>query len=52
MAIEKIVGRTLAGQPKKLPETTFGTARAITLALLVGFAALCVGLLLLVIAII
>ena len=52
MAIEKIVGRTIAGAPKKSPEAPFGVARAITLALLVGLAALSGGLLLLVIAII
>ena len=52
MMIEKTIGRTLAGQPKKSPETTFGTAEAFTLMLLVGFAALSGGLLLLMIAII
>ena len=52
MMIDKTIGRTLAGQPKKTPETTFGVAQVFTLALIVGFAALCGGLLLLMIAII
>ena len=49
--IEKTIGRTLAGAPKKSEETTFGPAEVFTLALIVGFAALG-GLLLLMIAII
>ena len=52
MAIEKVIGRTLAGQPKKTPETTFGVAQVFTLMLLGGFAALNVAVLLLMIAII
>jgi hypothetical protein len=52
MMIEKTIGQTLAGGPKKSQETTFEVAQAITLALLVGFAALSGGLLLLVIAIV
>ena len=52
MMIDKTIGRTLAGQPKKTPETTFGVAQVFTLMLLVGFAALGGGLLLLMIAII
>jgi hypothetical protein len=52
MAIEKVIGRTLAGQPKKTPETTFGAAQVFTLMLLVGFAALLGTLLLLTIAIV
>ena len=52
MMIDKTIGRTLTGQPKKSEETTFGAAQVFTLALIVGFAALCGGLLLLMIAII
>ncbi len=52
MAIDKTIGRTLAGQPKKTPETTFGVAQVFTLMLLVGFAALLGVVLLLTIAII
>jgi hypothetical protein len=52
MAIEKIIGRTLAGQRKKTPETTFGVAQVFTLLLLGVFAVLNVALLLLLIAII
>jgi hypothetical protein len=52
MAIEKVIGRTLAGQPKKTPETTFGVAQVFTLMLVVGFAALLGAVLLLTIAII
>jgi hypothetical protein len=52
MMIDKVVGRTLAGQPKKSQETTFGAAEGFTLALIVGFGAIGVALLLLVIAII
>jgi hypothetical protein len=51
MTIEKVIGRTLAGQPKKTPETTFGVAQVFTLMLLVGFVAFNGALLLLVIAI-
>jgi hypothetical protein len=51
MAIEKVIGRTLAGQPKKTPETTFGVAQVFTIMLLVGLAALLVAVLLLTIAI-
>jgi hypothetical protein len=50
--IEKTIGRTLAGAPKKSPETTFGVAQVLTLMLLVGFAAFCGAVLLLMIAII
>ena len=50
MTIEKVIGRTLAGQPKKTPETTFGVAQVFTLMLLVGFVALLGALLLLTIA--
>jgi hypothetical protein len=52
MAIEKVIGRTLAGQPKKSPETTFGAAQVFALMLLVGFVAFNGAVLLLVIAII
>jgi hypothetical protein len=52
MTIEKVIGRTLAGQPKKIPETTFGLAQVFTLMLLVGIAALLGAILLLTIAII
>jgi hypothetical protein len=52
MTIDKVIGRTLAGQPKKPPETTFGVAKVFTLILLVLFAALNGALLLLMIAII
>ena len=50
--IEKQIGRTLAGAPKKSQETTFGAAQVLTLALLVGFAAFCGAVTLLMIAII
>jgi hypothetical protein len=50
--IEKQIGRTLAGAPRKSPETTFGAAQVLTLALTVGFAAFCGGITLLMIAII
>jgi hypothetical protein len=50
--IEKTIGRTLAGAPKKIRETIFGTAQVLTLALVVGFAAFCGTVLLLMIAII
>ena len=52
MTIEKVIGRTLAGQPKKTPETTFGVAQVFTLTLVVGFGALLGAVLLLTIAII
>jgi hypothetical protein len=51
MTIEKVIGRTLAGQPKKTPDTTFGVAKVFTIMLLVGFVALLVAVLLLTIAI-
>ena len=50
--IERQIGRTLAGAPKKIRETTFGAAQVLTLMLLVGFAALGGVVLLLMIAII
>jgi hypothetical protein len=49
--IDKTIGRTLAGQPKKSPET-FGVAHVFTLMLLLGVAVLGGGSLLLLIAII
>ena len=52
MTIEKVIGRTLAGQPKKTPETTFGVAQVFALIVLVGFVAVNGAILLLVIAII
>ena len=52
MTIEKVLGRTLAGQPKKTPETTFGVAQVFVLMLLVGFVAFSGAVLLLLIAII
>jgi hypothetical protein len=52
MMIEKQIGRTLAGAPKKSQETTFGAAQVIALALTVGFAAFCGAVLLLMIAIV
>ena len=52
MATEKVIGRTLAGQPKKTPETTFGVAQVFVLMLLVGFVAFTGAVLLLLIAII
>jgi hypothetical protein len=52
MAIEKVIGRTLAGQPKKTPETPFGVAQVFTLMLVVGFVALLGAVTLLMIAII
>ena len=52
MAIDKVIGRTLAGQPKKTPETTFGVAKVFTIMLLGGFVALNVAVLVLMIAII
>jgi hypothetical protein len=50
--IERQIGRTLAGAPKKSPETTYGAAQVLTLMLLVGFAASGGAVLLLMIAII
>jgi hypothetical protein len=41
MMIDKQIGRTLAGAPKKSQETTFGAAEVLMLALLVVFAAFC-----------
>ena len=52
MTIDKVIGRTLAGQPKKTPETTFGVAQVFVLMLLVGFVAFSGAVLLLLIAII
>jgi hypothetical protein len=52
MAIERQIGRTLAGAPKKSQETTFGAAEVLTLALLVGLAAFCGAVLLFMTAII
>ena len=52
MAIEKIVGRTLAGAPKKLREATLGAAEVLTPALTAGLAGICVALTLFMAAII
>ncbi len=52
MMIEKQIGRTLAGAPKKRQETTFGAAEVFTLALMVGLAAMGGFVLLLLLAII
>jgi hypothetical protein len=52
MMIERQIGRTLAGAPKKSQETTFGAAEVLMLALLVGFAAFCGAILLFTTAII
>jgi hypothetical protein len=52
MMIERQIGRTLAGAPKKSRRTTFGAAQALTLALSVGFSAFCGAVLLLMLAII
>ena len=52
MMIEKQIGRTLAGAPKKSPETTYGAAQVLTLALTGGFSVFCGAVLLLMIAII
>ena len=52
MMIDRQIGRTLAGAPKKSQETTFGAAERISLALMAGFAAIGGGTLLLMIAII
>jgi hypothetical protein len=52
MMIERQIGRTLAGAPKKSQETTFGAAEVFLLALLVVFVALCGAVLLFMTAII
>ena len=52
MMIEKQIGRTLAGAPKKSWETTFGAAQVLTLGLTVGLVGFCVALTLLMTAII
>ena len=52
MMIERQIGRTLAGAPKKSRETTFGAAEELTLALTVGLAAFCGAITLLMTAII
>jgi hypothetical protein len=52
MMIEKKVGRTLAGAPKKSRETTLGAPEVLTLALTVGLVGFCVLLILFMIAII
>jgi hypothetical protein len=39
--IERQIGRTLAGAPKKSRRTTFGSPEVLTLALTVGFSAFC-----------
>ena len=50
--IERQIGRTLAGAPKKSRRTTFGSPEVLTVALTVGFSAFCGAVLLLMIAII
>ena len=52
MMIDKQIGRTLAGAPKKSQETTFGPAEVLVLALVFGFAAFCGAVLLFMTAII
>jgi hypothetical protein len=52
MMIEKQIGRTLAGAPKKSRETAFGAAEVFTLALTVGLVGFCVALILFMTAII
>lgn len=52
MMIEKQIGRTLAGAPKKSQETTFGAAEVLTLALTAEFVGFGVALILLMTAII
>jgi hypothetical protein len=52
MMIEKQIGRTLAGAPKKSQQTTFGPAEVLVLALVFGFAAFCGAVLLFMTAII
>jgi hypothetical protein len=49
--IERQIGRTLAGAPKKSRRTTYGAAQVLTLALTVGFSVFCGTVLLLMIAI-
>jgi hypothetical protein len=44
--IDKQIGRTLAGAPKKSQETTIGAAQELMLALLVVFVAFCGALIL------
>ena len=44
MMIEKQIGQTLAGAPKKSRETTLGAAEVLVLALTVGFTGFCVAL--------
>jgi hypothetical protein len=44
MMIEKQIGRTLAGAPRRSRETTLGAAEVLTLALTVGFVGFCVAL--------
>jgi len=46
MMIDKQIGRTLAGAPKKSQETIIGAAEELMLALLVVFVAFCGALLL------
>jgi hypothetical protein len=41
--IEKRIGRTPTGAPKKSRETTFGAAEVLALALTVGLAGCCVA---------
>ena len=50
--IEKQIGRTLAGAPRKSRETTFGAPEVLTLALIVGLGGFCVALMLSMIAVI
>ena len=50
--IEKQIGRTLAGAPKKSRETTLEAPEVLTLALTVGLVGFCVLLILFMIAII
>jgi hypothetical protein len=52
MMIEKQIGRTLAGAPRRSRETTLGAAEVLTLALTVGLVGCCVAVTLLMIAII
>ena len=52
MMIERQIGRTLAGAPKKSQETTFGAAEVLVLALVFGFATFCGAILLFMTAII
>ena len=51
MMIERQIGRTLAGAPKKSRETTLGAPEVLALALTVGLVGFCLSLTLLVIAI-